>query len=388
MTNKEYEKRASETDYEYGLRLIQIKVEQKPEDLEWSDIVNLLGLDIHKDTLRKAASTTPYSGYSVLKYFQNKIDPLEVRKRSVLDRDDVTALNRKIRETARTGRLIDIFKEIIADEVKPQFEFSPALDKESQNELIIMLSDVHYGIVCNSMYNVYNTDIAKKRMNEYLQKILLIASTHNADACHLFLGGDLISGNIHPTIVAENAINVIQQIKEFSDLLSRFVYELSHLFFSVDIHWVPGNHSRVAQKANHNQHGDYLDSLIPFYLKYSMQNQQNVVVHDNLYDDEISVFEAKGHTYVGVHGHHDSPATVSGNMNRMLNIRPDVILMGHLHENAMQPNDGVPVVNCGCLSGMDNFAIKKRLVGKPEQMVIVVTEKEPIQCMYPIHFSV
>ena len=52
--NPQYKKLESETDYEYGLRLISIKVEEKPDDLDWEDIVKLLNLDCHRDSLRKA----------------------------------------------------------------------------------------------------------------------------------------------------------------------------------------------------------------------------------------------------------------------------------------------------------------------------------------------
>jgi hypothetical protein len=47
--NPQYKKLESETDYEYGLRLISIKVEEKPDDLDWEDIVKFLNLsNFHK----------------------------------------------------------------------------------------------------------------------------------------------------------------------------------------------------------------------------------------------------------------------------------------------------------------------------------------------------
>jgi len=67
-----YEKFENETDYEYGLRLIETKIEEKPEDLDWQDIVEAIGLDCHRDSLRKAASVTPYSGYEVAQYYKKK----------------------------------------------------------------------------------------------------------------------------------------------------------------------------------------------------------------------------------------------------------------------------------------------------------------------------
>ena len=39
FVNPKYERREGEADFEYGLRLIEIKVEQKPDDLDWEDIV-------------------------------------------------------------------------------------------------------------------------------------------------------------------------------------------------------------------------------------------------------------------------------------------------------------------------------------------------------------
>lgn len=70
--NPKYNQLENEDSYEYGLRLIETKIEQNPPDLEWSDIVDLLGLDVHYDSLRKAANVTPYCGYRVMKYFKEK----------------------------------------------------------------------------------------------------------------------------------------------------------------------------------------------------------------------------------------------------------------------------------------------------------------------------
>ena len=70
--NPKYERREGEEAYEYGLRLIETKIEQKPDDLDWEDIIEATGIDCHRDSLRKAASVTPYSGYAVAQYFKKK----------------------------------------------------------------------------------------------------------------------------------------------------------------------------------------------------------------------------------------------------------------------------------------------------------------------------
>lgn len=50
--NPKYEQKDGEDLYEYGLRLIEIKMEQKPDDLDWEDIVEATQLDCHRDSLR------------------------------------------------------------------------------------------------------------------------------------------------------------------------------------------------------------------------------------------------------------------------------------------------------------------------------------------------
>ena len=77
--NPKYKQLENEDSYEYGLRLIETKIEQNPPDLEWSDIVDLLGLDIHYDSLRKAANVTPYCGYRVMKYLRRSTQEIPVK---------------------------------------------------------------------------------------------------------------------------------------------------------------------------------------------------------------------------------------------------------------------------------------------------------------------
>ena len=64
-----------ETQWEYGLRLIEAKVDGDI-DLEWQDLVEILELDCHRDSLRKATNVTDYSGVSVSKYYKQKIEEL------------------------------------------------------------------------------------------------------------------------------------------------------------------------------------------------------------------------------------------------------------------------------------------------------------------------
>lgn len=394
-----YCKKENETEYEYGLRLIKIKNEEKPDDLEWGDIVELLGLNVHRDTLRKSAvATSPYSGYSVMKYFEEKYknedkkieeksgELYELKQLKVQIQDEKNELNKKIREMARNNNLIETFRNIISEDVKPWERRIPYPDHllttldSDKNELLVTLSDLHYGIVNDNYYNKYNPRIAEKRIAKYITEVLKIKSIYNSSVCTIFLGGDLISGQIHTTLRIENAIGVFEQIKQVSRLISIFVQTLAENFEKVRVFHVPGNHSRAFPKKSENQHGDYLDSLIPFYVQAKLQNYKNVEIYmDNKYDDEICTFEVKGHKIAAVHGHHDQVSNVLNNVVRMTGEVPEMILMGHRHSNGLTTVDRTKIVESGSLSGMDSYCIENRLVGNPEQVVLVISENNLIK---------
>jgi hypothetical protein len=80
ILNPNYEKRENESKFEYGLRLIEIKCEDNPQDLDWQQIVDFLQLGIHKDSLRKACNTTEFSSYNVMKYYTDKENEKKIVK--------------------------------------------------------------------------------------------------------------------------------------------------------------------------------------------------------------------------------------------------------------------------------------------------------------------
>ena len=80
--NSKYLRKENEEDLDYAMRLIDIKKEERPDDLDWADIVDLLGLDLNKDSLRKSQDTI-FGGIAVYKKMKNdkvKQEPIEYQK--------------------------------------------------------------------------------------------------------------------------------------------------------------------------------------------------------------------------------------------------------------------------------------------------------------------
>ena len=80
--NSKYLRKENEEDLDYAMRLIDIKKEERPDDLDWGDIVELLGLDLNKDSLRKSQDTE-FGGIAVYNKMKKRIiekEPIEYQK--------------------------------------------------------------------------------------------------------------------------------------------------------------------------------------------------------------------------------------------------------------------------------------------------------------------
>ena len=237
--NPKYQRQENEDSYEYGLRLIELKVEQNPSDLEWSDIVDLLDLNVHYDSLRKAANVTPYSGYNVMKYFKAKAATGENTGSSYLDEleekvlefkkerqrffDQRNALNKVVRGLARDDENSDIFERAIMNGALPQLTYTPKGVESSDKDLLVSLNDLHFGAYVDNYWNYYNSDVCRLLLQEYVGRIIEIADLYGAENCYVWANGDLISGNIHKSIAVSNRENVIQQVVGVSELISQFL---------------------------------------------------------------------------------------------------------------------------------------------------------------------
>lgn len=397
-----------ESDEEYGLRLIAIKVEDKPTDLEWQDIINMLSLDIHYDSLRKSANVGPFCGYKVMQYYKEKIAALknshseveqdsymkelelkkqELEKEKVKLRDQRNDLNRELRNQARFEERIDELEASLKAKGREEFTIPSPTVEQSGNDLLVTLSDLHIGAEHYSFTGCFNSDIAKDRLGQYLSAIFEIQEMHKSENCYVTLLGDLISGSIHRSLQVANRENVIKQITTASALITEFIKELSKNFNKVIVNSVNGNHSRITKKEDAVK-DERLDSLVPWYVSAKLEHIPNITFETVQLDSTVSIFTIRDKNYVSVHGDYDgfTDAAVS-KLVLWLGFRPDCIVYGHKHFPAMSECAGIKMIQSGCLSSTgDDFTIEKRLRGKANQTVLVCTERG-IKACYPVELD-
>ena len=318
---------------------------------------------------------------------ENKVLIQEVKKEKQKLSDERVEYNRQIRQEARKESYADMVKRIICENVEP-IKFGNLLYHHvgtSEEDLLCHLTDIHGGINIYNWKNIFNEDVLKTRIEKYISKIKNVRSKHNASNCYIVIG-EILSGLIHNNLRLQNNMDLMEQFKYVSELISSMLEELSHCFENIYVYTTPGNHSRISPKKEDALDGENMDLLLPFYLKARLQNIPNIYICNNETDPEIAIFDIRGNTIMAAHGHKDSPSSVVQNFTLMFGKKPDIVLLGHRHLNGLTTVYDTKVIESGCVSGTDQYAVSIRKVNRPEQTISVVN-RDGLECIYDIQLD-
>ena len=279
-------------------------------------------------------------------------------------------------------------KNIICENVDPIKIDTQSRDQyygHGDNDLLIHISDIHTGIEIHNWKNDFDENILKTRLEKYVSEIIKIQQRHCSENAFVVIG-EIISGIIHNNLRLQNNMDMMEQFKYISELLSSVLVELSGRFKQVYVYVTPGNHSRISPKKEDALDGENMDVLLGFYLRARLQNYKNISICENIIDPEIASFVVRGKKVFAAHGHKDSPQNVVQNFTLMFGMRPDIVLLGHRHTNGMTTVSDVKVIESGCCSGSDQYAVSIRKTNRPEQTVSVV-DNTGLVCLYDIQLD-
>lgn len=315
----------------------------------------------------------------------------EIKKEKIKLRDERTESNRGIRIEARVEDKLDYLEDIISKQGKVDYkplkpEERQAIQIKSDNDLVVMLSDLHIGQTFASAWGRYDLEVAKDRMQQYLHKIIEIKDRHNSENCFVTLQGDMISNSIHKSIAITNRENVIEQVIEASEMVTSFLAELSRYFNNVTVASVVGNHSRIDKKEDALK-DERLDTIIEWYAKSKLEDFENIEFVD-AFDNTFTSFVVRDKVYFVVHGDYDQMNQNGlAKLSMMAGFFPYCVLFGHKHFPATTEINGIKLVQSGSLPGSgDDHTIELRLSGKPSQTVLVCTDKG-IECNYTVELD-
>lgn len=258
----------------------------------------------------------------------------------------------------------------------------------SDNEALLVLSDWHYGMVTDNIWNKFNVDICKQRVNELCNKAKSYIKTHNVNTLHIMLLGDFINGSIHSTVRVASEENTCEQLMHVSELLAETIFELSAVVNKVNVYSTYGNHARTIQNKNDSIHSDNLERILPWWLKCRFMHNNKI----NIYDNEYEFIDCYicGHSIIGVHGDLENFSKLGVDMHTLFSkqygIDVEYVFMGDKHHNRQYDTYGIETALVSSLCGTDNYANDKRLYSKAGQTLCIFNEEDGKVCTYNITF--
>lgn len=392
ILNPIYEKHESESDYEYGLRLIKEKVEKNPEDLDWQDIVDLTGLDCHRDSLRKAANVTPYSGYSVMKYFMEKnaagntdspddylkeLDERTVEFKKERQRffDQRREYNKIIRDIGR-GEHLEESLIAAANNLNTILPLNP--DKRvlstEDNEAILVFADWHYGMVADNVWQKYNTSECRRRVENVVSAAYERIKFHQCRRLHIIILGDTCHGSIHTSARVASEELTCDQIMQVSEMLAEAIATLADLVPETIVYATYGNHLRTIQNKQDSIHRDNMERIIPWWIKERMAGRDDVLVANDS-GNEFVTLNVCGYNICATHGDLDNVKTSGRMLNTLFTKRSgnalDYILLADKHHTEEFEELGIETILVRALCGTDEYANLKRLYSTPGQLMMI-----------------
>lgn len=259
----------------------------------------------------------------------------------------------------------------------------------AENDAVLCLADWHFGMVTDNIWNKYNIQVCKDRVNELYRKAKEHLRLHNVNRLYIMVLGDLISGSIHSTVRVASEEDTCEQLMHVSELLAELINELSHYVNEVHVYSTYGNHARTVQKKEDSIHSDNMERIVPWWLNWRLKDNAKVYIQDNDFYEFLYI-NVLGHGIVGVHGDLENFKKLGIDMHTLFSkqfgLDIEYVFSGDKHHLESIDSYGIENVLVSSLCGTDNYANNKRLYAKAGQTLCIFNKEDGKVCSYNINF--
>lgn len=394
----------SENEEQFIWRLGQAK-DSGELDISWDDIADIINRELGNEDrpLSEAAFRKPYQQAKrffesgVFNEFNNDdgyLKELQLQKEAVYKErrklyDQRREYNKLLISDARSEHLIE---ELISVANKLN-ETNPLVFEENlfptniHKEAVLFFSDWHYGMVTNNLWNVYNTEICKQRVNNLVEISKKYIALNNIDILHIVMLGDFAHGGIHSTCRIQSEENVCDQLMNVSEILACAIGELSKVVNHVSVYSCYGNHMRTIQDKNDSIHSDNMEKIVPWWLEQRLKENTKV---DIIYSEykEFTKLNVLGYNICCCHGDLDSfknlGVTVNTIFSRKFGETIDYTVSGDKHHLEEFEQFDIESILIRSLCGTDDYASNKRLYSKAGQTLMIFNDVYGREATYHI----
>lgn len=396
----ELERRSGETDFEYHKRLVYGKLVDKTlADVDYSELAELVyGKPYSSDVARRMMYGSKFtvdlvdrSGINqlsseALSDIDEKIIELQKERKRISDQ------RREFSKVISSDARWDHLKDVIRSSAETLQPLGCMIDQDrklnpwpSDGEAVLVFSDWHYGMTTNNVFNTYDTDICKERVNHIIHEASSRIILNSCKKLHIIVLGDLIHGNCHVSARVASEEVAVEQLMHASELLAQAICDLSQYVDETYVYVTYGNHARAVPNKQDSIHKDNMERFIPWWLEQRLKPYQDIHVVEGD-TNEFLFINACGHDICAAHGDLDtvrtSPRILTALFNKKYGKNVEYILLGDKHHRESFEELGVTSMVCGSLCGADDYASDRRLYSEPSQLLLIVTPECGVDAEY------
>ena len=388
MVDNKLKRFEDETENEYINRICSLKTKNQLT-LSWRMLADFLNEQLDMNRSEKWYRTHYYNGdfeVNIENPSPEETMLMKIGKLKVKAADERNQARAYIRRLAREETL----KEIAANYASELKDSKPLLAtsnlqfiEDSENSGILLISDWHYGMVCDNYWNKFDPEVCRSRVSQLQKKTIELIHQENIHELTVLNLSDLIAGRIHSQIRIESRYNAVQQTMHVAEILAEFLTNLS-AHCNIQYYDCLDNHSRVEPDKKDSLDLESFVLMIPWYLKARLQDNSHVYINGNEFGPDIITCTVAGHNIIGVHGHDDSPVTVLDKLSLMTHRHYELMCLAHRHHFQCDEQHQTLIVSNASLMGVDSYSEKHRLTSYPSQTFIKSTRENVCESIHRI----
>lgn len=287
----------------------------------------------------------------------------EIRDSKIQAQQDYSKLNRLKRELSNDVALIERVEYALMNvdfSGLSNIGYNPVYNLNTDlKQMIVCLSDIHFGAIVDIEGREYNTEIATRLVMEYADKILSIAKENNVKEVHVVNLGDLVEGLYLRTQNLYSAEKTFsEQVVDASELIINFLTKLS-TGLDVSYSGISGNHDRISTRDD-NIYSDSAvimsNKIIETFIKYSKINIKFIDT-----EPYHHIVTRNGKNFLFVHGDKVSVKknSVLAEQSILYGIQFDAVIAGHVHHfNVSEVGEDKYTATFGSVKGSDEYTLK------------------------------
>lgn len=254
-------------------------------------------------------------------------------------------------------------------------------------EAVVCLSDWHYGLVTDNLWNKYNITICKERIKKFVAYTQVYLREQGIKKLHVLTLGDLANGSIHTSCRVASEEDTCDQLMHVSEILAQVIDQLSECVEEVIVYSCYGNHMRTVQKKEDSIHSDNMEKIVPWWLEQRFKNRDDISIHYSQFK-EFTFMKVLGKNIVAVHGDgfkfKEIGVITNTLFSKLFGCSIDYTISGDKHHLEEMSNFGIESILVRSLCGTDNYANDQRLYDRAGQTLIIFNDDYGRECTYHI----